>query len=457
MNDDSQFNNNQKIDVISTGSSKPGLKSHKLSIAIIIVLIIIVVGYVSYNFNFGGFKTTTTSILTGYISKPSPKPIIYTPLVQLISMSNPYENGYINGSTNQTAKNAQLLSRVCPDCRADRNGSTWVSLFMGLIDNGSNYSSLTAPLVNDTLMGMTEVAAIDSYKFLFENSSPIPHSIIAYNSNKSIAVYSSLPSNVQEMTSYKYINGVSTNTLEISSGIPNLIEGGFFSTYFPDRLSNGSDNATVNSFFYALSFMQDGFDLYTENTLEITVKPVILTAAYYNDTLLVDLDGVSPEPNSSTSVYVNGKKESYTQYYSFLLLKTKLNKGNNSLYVNYRGYNLSAELFANPNLLQSNIYSNLIDGNYTNTSYIGFSIPYHNLKISNISVQVLYINGSSKDITNLANETSITINDNITTHISSGEIQLNYFNTSNMIKVDGLTKYGPIQLINNFEGYISIT
>jgi hypothetical protein len=435
MDDDLQVNNNQQINVITTESSKPSSKSHKLAIAVVIVLVIIVVGYISYTFNIGGFKTTTRGVSTSNISKSSPKPIIYTPLIQLISMSNPYENGYINNSSSGI------------------NTTDYLQNFMKLTGNGNNYSSLTSPSVINSLIGMVMSSSSKVYK-LFYTTNPITNYYSA--TNKSIAVYSSLPTGGQDITSYKYVKGVYTNTLGVRSGISGFIATGFWS-YLPAELSNKSDNATINSLLYAFSFMQDGFDLYAENTLGITVKPVILAAAYYNDTLLVDLDGVSPEHNSSTSVYINGKKEPYTQYYSLLLLKTKLNKGNNSLYVNYEGYNLSAELFANPNLLESNIYSNLIDGNYTNTSYIGFSIPYHNLKISNISVQVLYINGSSKDITNLANETSITINDNITTHISSGEIQLNYFNTSNMIKVDGLTKYGPIQLINNFEGYISIT
>jgi hypothetical protein len=449
MDDDPQVNNNQQINVITIGSSKPSSKSHKLAIAVVIVLVIIVVGYVSYSFNIGGFKTTTTNILTSHVSKPSQKPIIYTPLVQLISMSHPYENGYINGNSGETTEHAKLLSIVCPDCRADRNGTTWVSLFMGLTDNGSNYSSLTAPLVNDSLIGMVVFTVGEAYKFLFENSSPIPQSKIDYDFNKSLAIYSSLPTIGQDLTSYKYVKGVYTNTSGIRSAISDWIAGGFLSTNFPARLSNKSDNATINSLLYAFSFMQDGFDLYAENTLGITVKPVILAAAYYNDTLLVDLDGVSPEPNSSTSVYINGKKEPYTQYYSLLLLKTKLNKGNNSLYVNYEGYNLSAEFFANPNLLNSRIYSNNPD-----TSYIVFTAPYNNFKISNLSVHILYTNESSKDITNLTNETSITLNNlipkgDINAGSYNGEIYLNYCSTKNMVEIDGITNYGQIQLINS--------
>jgi hypothetical protein len=289
----------------------------------------------------------------------------------------------------------------------------------------------------------------EAYKFLFENSSPIPQSKIDYDFNKSLAIYSSLPTIGQDLTSYKYVKGVYTNTSGIRSAISDWIAGGFLSTNFPARLSNKSDNATINSLLYAFSFMQDGFDLYAENTLGITVKPVILAAAYYNDTLLVDLDGVSPEPNSSTSVYINGKKEPYTQYYSLLLLKTKLNKGNNSLYVNYEGYNLSAEFFANPNLLNSRIYSNNPD-----TSYIVFTAPYNNFKISNLSVHILYTNESSKDITNLTNETSITLNNlipkgDINAGSYNGEIYLNYCSTKNMVEIDGITNYGQIQLINS--------
>ncbi len=425
MDDDPQVNNNQQINVINIGSSKPSSKSHKLAIAVVIVLVIIVVSYISYTFNIGGFKTTTTNILTSHVSKP----IIYTPLLQLISMSNPYKNGYINGSERT-------------------NTTIYLSNFMRLTDNGSNYSRLTAHLVNDTLIGMELTTSIKVYKILSENSSPLTS---VYDFNKSIAVYSSLPTFTAsgEITSYKYIKGVYTDTSGIRSTISDWIDVGFWE-HFPAELSNKSDNATINSLLYAFSFMQDGFDLYAENTLRTIVKPVILTAAYYNDTLLIDLDGVSPEHNSSTSVYVNGKKEPYTQYYSFLLLKTRLNKGNNSLYVNYEGYNLSAELFANPNLLESNLI-----GINNKSSYIRLSIPYI-FNISNISVRVLYINGSSKDITNLANETSIALNTPITADFYNSsisyytsEILLNYCNTSNMIKVDGLSNHGPIQFISS--------
>ncbi|EFD92563.1 MAG: hypothetical protein BJBARM5_0720 [Candidatus Parvarchaeum acidophilus ARMAN-5] len=320
MDDDPQVNNNQQINVITIGSSKPSSKSHKLAIAVVIVLVIIVVGYVSYSFNIGGFKTTTTNILTSHVSKPSQKPIIYTPLIQLISMSNPYENGYINNSSSGI------------------NTTDYLQNFMKLTGNGNNYSSLTSPSVINSLIGMVMSSSSKVYK-LFYTTNPITNYYSA--TNKSIAVYSSLPTGGQDITSYKYVKGVSTNTLGVRPGISGLIATGFWS-YLPAELSNKSDNATINSLLYAFSFMQDGFDLYAENTLGITVKPVILAAAYYNDTLLVDLDGVSPEHNSSTSVYINGKKEPYTQYYSLLLLKTKLNKGNNSLYVNYEGYNLSA-------------------------------------------------------------------------------------------------------------------